>query len=80
MNVTLNYFGKLTDYTKCSQEVLSLSNEQTLEMVMHELYQKYPGLEDTVHTLFINNKKADKEHFELRNNDSIILMPPFSGG
>lgn len=80
MNVNIKYFGKLTDFTKCSEEVLPIKDDQSLEIIMTELYQKYPGLENTIHALFVNNKKVDKQHSPINNNDNLILMPPFSGG
>jgi molybdopterin converting factor small subunit len=80
MKLNIRYFGKLTDITKCTDEVITELSAKSLTNVIENLYSKYPGLKNTTHTIFVNNKKASLDNSILAENDEIVLMPPFSGG
>lgn len=80
MQLTIKYFGKLTDITKCSAEYLEVQNNTSFENIISLLHEKYPELKTSLHSQFLNNKKIESKDLTLNQNDEIVLMPPFSGG
>jgi len=80
MNITIKYFGRITDITKCEEEMISINQGTILSNAELILKKKYPLIEKELYTLFINNKRAINTDQFLNNNDEICIMPPFSGG
>ena len=80
MEITLKYFGIITDITQKKEEVLFIDDDiNTLKKLKAMLEIKYPK------TLVINysisvNKKFLQNDILLKNNDIIALLPPFAGG
>ncbi len=80
MNILIRYFGRLTDISKTESEILQVDNTITAQELMPLLYAKYEGLESETFIIFRNQSKLTAENSDLKENDEISLMPPFSGG
>ena len=80
MEITVKYFGIIADITQKKEEVILVENSlNTLKNLQSELEVKYPKILVVNYSLAINKLFA-KCDIELKNNDVVALMPPFSGG
>ena len=71
------FFGQLTDITGvASIEVAAANNTDTLEKI---LIEKYPGLLVAKYRMAVN-KVMVQGCTTLMGQETIALMPPFSGG
>lgn len=80
MDIRIRYFGKLTDITRCNEELFDTQINAKLRTVIDDLFSKHPELKVATYTIFVNNKKSDLNNTTLNQDDEIVLMPPFSGG
>lgn len=70
------FFGELTDLTGLNQKKYdAIDTEQLLKLVLGE----YPDLEHKNFQIALNQQLL-KEKKELKANDVLALLPPFSGG
>ena len=77
MNISIKYFGLLTEVTSCSAETLKFHGE-TVEELLAQLYMKYPSLKGKDFQVAQNQELVSfQEHI---NGTEIALLPPFSGG
>ena len=77
MQVQVIFFGSITDITLVGSVVLN--NCLDLDTVLHELYARYPALENKKYFVAVNQKMVH-ENITLKMGDTVALMPPFSGG
>jgi molybdopterin converting factor small subunit len=80
MNILVKYFGRLTDISKTGSETVQVDSTATAHGLMQLLYTKYKGLQGETFIIFKNQLKLTDENLDLKENDEISLMPPFSGG
>lgn len=80
MNILIKYFGKLIDISKTDSEIVQVDSSITAQKLMLLLHTKYEGLQREPFIIFRNQSKLTDENFNLKENDEISLMPPFSGG
>ena len=80
MNITIKYFGRITDITGHSEEVFQLADVKKIYMVEEELFEKFSTLKEQSYALFLNRHKVTDKNVELRQDDELCFMPPFSGG
>ncbi|MEO8085937.1 MAG: MoaD/ThiS family protein [Bacteroidota bacterium] len=73
----LLFFGSLTDIAgKADFDLSKIENTDQLKVT---LFRHYPELAN--HSFLIAvNKKVQNGNVELKNEDVVALMPPFSGG
>ncbi len=77
MQLTIKYFGMLTEVTHCQEEVFSFS-EGTASDLLKALFMKYPALEEKDFQIAQNNQLiAEDSKIE---DTEIALLPPFAGG
>ena len=76
MNISVIFFGQLTDITNSSKIKLIATDTDTL---LKNLYDKFPGLRSAKFIVAVNNNKIEQNQ-QLDNNAIVALMPPFSGG
>lgn len=74
--ITLLYFGQIKSITSLAKE--QVDDVQNLEELNNHLLEAYPKLK-TVSFVFAVNKNI-QENCELKPNDEVALLPPFSGG
>ena len=77
MNVTVTYFGKLTELTGKSSEELTLK-ESTVKGVKTALEQKYASMKDMTYQIAENNSILTNE--ATIQTTTLDIFPPFSGG
>ena len=79
MKIKVEYFGRLTDLTQLKNEELYIPEGSSSDFAIHLIKTKYPELANTSFQIALNASltKSDKP---LKDNDSIALLPPFSGG
>jgi molybdopterin converting factor small subunit len=70
------YFGPIQSITSLSKEQLSLVTN--LGELNELLCTKYPKLKDAHYVFSVNQKIC--ETAQLKENDEVALLPPFSGG
>jgi len=70
-------FGALADITgKTALEINGIKNTDELQK---KIFMQYPGLVQRPFLIAVN-KKVTIENAELKDDDVVALLPPFSGG
>jgi molybdopterin synthase sulfur carrier subunit len=77
MQIEVLFFGQLTDKVGCT--VTKMTNLGTIAAFKKEIVEQYPLLKHAKYTIALNNKIAEDTE-TIQENDTIALMPPFSGG
>ena len=77
MQVNILIFGQIADITGTNN--LTLENVNNTGELLKRLKIDYPALIDSKFAIAVD-KKIIKENTVLRNNSTIALLPPFSGG
>ena len=76
MEVKIISFGKIAEITGKEFSVAEASDTETLKK---QLQQRFPLLADMKFAVAVN-KKITEENTVLNDNDTVALMPPYSGG
>ncbi|HEV8286122.1 MAG TPA: MoaD/ThiS family protein [Chitinophagaceae bacterium] len=76
MPLNIIIFGQLTDITGSS---LSLDNISDTDNLVRELNKRYPALAGKKYVVAVD-KQVVTTNTVLTNNDTVALLPPFSGG
>lgn len=75
----VKYFGVLTQYAKVNEEQFSFDNV-SLSHLIKDLNNKYQ-IDELTFRVAVNEKIVDDlENYRLKANDTVALLPPFSGG
>lgn len=77
MPINVIIFGQITDITGTSS--LTLDNISDTNQLVEQLTKAYPALSLAKYALAVD-KKIVKENTLLQENNTIALLPPFSGG
>lgn len=77
MNVNVLVFGQIVDIT--GKESLSITGVASTDELVQVLQQKYSGLKELKYLVAVN-KKIIRQTTELKDGDTVALLPPFSGG
>lgn len=77
MQVTVLFFGLLTDITGANR--LVLDNVPDTYTLIQQLNERYPGLQ-AAHCLLAVNYELVKDNTLLPENAEVALLPPYSGG
>jgi len=77
MNLTIKYFGLITEITKCSEEQMEFLGKTVLEL-KEQLFQKYPVLKLKDFQIAQDNELVENKT-EITGIE-IALLPPFAGG
>ncbi len=76
MAINTIIFGQLTDITGNS---LSLDNVTDTDTLVKELNKLYPALADKKYVIAVD-KQVVTTNTVLTDNNTVALLPPFSGG
>jgi molybdopterin synthase sulfur carrier subunit len=71
------FFGQLADMAGAA--ACRIEGVQDTTMLTAKLESMFPGLENVKYMLAVNRKMV-QENVPLTGNETIALMPPFSGG
>lgn len=77
MEIQVLFFGSLIDVTAISFD--NIAGPMDTDSLQQSLYQKYSGLQSCKYLIAVNQKMIQK-NTQLKNGDTVALMPPFSGG
>lgn len=77
MQINLRAFGTLTDIIKTN--VLTLSEDADTDNLVAELKGLYPALADKKFMIAVD-KKTISGNTNLKQDSTVALLPPFSGG
>lgn len=77
MEVELISFGKIAQFIASQKiEITGIDNTDNLKVFLEE---SFPGLKSMRYKLALNNELVQRCSY-LANNDTVAIMPPFSGG
>ncbi|HET9825179.1 MAG TPA: MoaD/ThiS family protein [Chitinophagaceae bacterium] len=76
MPVNIIVFGQLADVTGSS---LSLDDITDTDNLLRQLNKRYPELADKKYVVAVD-KRVVTSNTVLTNNNTVALLPPFSGG
>ncbi|NNC70727.1 MAG: MoaD/ThiS family protein [Flavobacteriaceae bacterium] len=79
MNIQLLLFGIIRDIVGENKLDLTISKGTTVEKLKRQLATTYFELSNYDYSVAINEAYA-KADMELKNNDTVALIPPVSGG
>lgn len=77
MEINLISFGQVTDIT--GESTMKISGAKDTDELTLKLIEKFPSLLSIKYSVAVN-KKIIQENTELKNEDTVALLPPFSGG
>ena len=77
MEIKILAFGQISEIFGKSE--LVTSGQKNTEELIYELIKKFPELKNTKFSIALNNKIVN-EKTNLKENDVVALLPPFSGG
>ncbi|MBS1633756.1 MAG: MoaD/ThiS family protein [Bacteroidetes bacterium] len=77
MEINLLVFGQIADIT--GEGSLKIPGVTSTAELNQFLLKKYPPLEFLEYSVAINQKIV-QDNCVLQNNDTVALLPPFSGG
>jgi molybdopterin converting factor small subunit len=76
MPVNIIVFGQLADITGSS---LSLDNVADTDSLMQELNKLYPALAEKKYAVAVDKQVVNK-NISLTSDNTVAILPPFSGG
>lgn len=79
MQLTIKYFGKLTEATNQTQESYLVAPTSTVGDLIKALGNCYPALGAQKFQVAVNRSIAPLGQV-LQEGDEVALLPPFSGG
>jgi sulfur-carrier protein len=77
MQVNLIIFGRLTDIT--GKNVIILSGIPDTDALVKQMHETYPALALNKYVLAVD-RKIISGNTALKENSTVAMMPPFSGG
>ena len=77
METTVLVFGQITDIT--GESSIKISGVADTNGLIHLLHKNYPQLQSLEYSIAVN-KNIIRENTLLKNNDTVAILPPFSGG
>lgn len=77
MKINILAFGQLTDVFKKSS--WSISDIHSTDELRSNLTMQFPELKTMNYSVAVN-KKVIADNTELKDSDTVALLPPFSGG
>jgi molybdopterin synthase sulfur carrier subunit len=82
MKIQLFYFARIKELLQKASQVLEREQASTVQQVLDELTNKYPGLaKELEHCLIAVNEEYQYDFSrELCDGDHLALIPPVSGG
>ena len=77
MEINLLSFGQVADIT--GKDVLKIPDVKNTNELNEFLFRAWPQLQSIKYSIAVN-KKMIQENVALDNNDTVAILPPFSGG
>lgn len=77
MNINLLFFGQVAEIT--GKNAMPYPGIRSTDELMQKLIEMYPALQ-LINCSLAVNKIIVHQNTELNENDSVAILPPFSGG
>lgn len=77
MEINLIAFGQIADIT--GKSTWKMAGIKDTNELIKNLEEQFPALSTTSYSMAVN-KKLTRENTVFNENDTIALLPPFSGG
>ncbi|MEO6671027.1 MAG: MoaD/ThiS family protein [Ferruginibacter sp.] len=77
MKIQVEIFGQLTDITK--DKTVEITTVEDTDGLLQKLYEQFPALRSASFVIAVNNNLIHG-NTGLENNNTVALMPPYSGG
>lgn len=77
MEINLLVFGQLTDIT--GQNSCKMADVFTTDDLLEKMITDFPALKSVSYSIAVN-KVIIRENTTLSDNDTVAILPPFSGG
>jgi len=77
MEIDVLTFGQITDIIK--ETKLKISGAENTDELIKLLENNYPALQSNKYSIAVN-KKIIRENTQLQHQDTVAILPPFSGG
>lgn len=80
MKITTLFFGITTDLVGKTQLEIAVKNEIEVAEFKKLLQEKYPALKNIDSYAIAVNETYAENNFLLKENDTVAIIPPVSGG
>lgn len=80
MQINLLFFGITADISGKSQLPLEISPDETVGSLRKKLREKFEKLNEFNNYAIAVNMEYAEDDVQLKNNDTVALIPPVSGG
>ena len=80
MEVKILFFGITTDLTGTSAVSLNIEEETTVKQLKNKLISTFNNLKNIHQFAIAVNETYAEDDLVLKNNDTIAVLPPVSGG
>ncbi|MBT8265989.1 MAG: MoaD/ThiS family protein [Bacteroidia bacterium] len=77
MELTIKYFGMISELTSCEEEKI-LFEQTTISELLKDLFKKYPDLKNKDFRIAQDRKLVSLD--SLISGQELALLPPFAGG
>ncbi|MCK9451679.1 MAG: MoaD/ThiS family protein [Bacteroidales bacterium] len=77
MEINVLTFGQVTDIT--AETSLKIPDVKNTDELIQLLEKTYPALKSIQYSIAVNRKMI-QENTMLQNEDTVAILPPFSGG
>ena len=79
MKISVKYFGLIAEKTNVGSEEILIDNSANLNLFLDSLKEKHPFLANLSFKTAVNQIIIN-ENQDLKENDEVAILPPFSGG
>ncbi|WP_297455340.1 molybdopterin converting factor subunit 1 [Persephonella sp.] len=81
MRIKVLYFSSIKDKIGMSSENIEMAENSTVYDLIKLLSEKYPQIKDSLkNSMFAVNEEYASTEQELKEGDTVAIIPPVSGG
>ena len=81
MRIKVLYFSSVKDKVGIPSEEFELTGNSTISDLIKLISEKYPQIEDSLkNSMFAVNEEYASTDQELKEGDTVAIIPPVSGG
>lgn len=77
MNIQVHLFGQLTEIT--GNSIMTMNNISETNQLMEKILSDFPKLKNIPIVIAVN-KQIVNENCLIKTSDTVVLLPPYSGG
>lgn len=80
MIITIRYFASLREKSQRHEEKLEISPDESLSKIYQTLASRYDFPLSSQQVKFAVNNEYVENHYQLKENDVVVFIPPVAGG